>query len=161
MTPFAQSTSQAPTNAAEFRALFIYREELKQQLQALDEQSGRLMQQRLNAQATNSTREVAQLTERIEAITAGQPRRHWLALLDVHGIPCGPINDYAEAFADPQIRAREMIVEVDHPGLGRLRTLGSPMKLSATPPLVARRAPLLGEHTREVLREIGLGDETP
>ena len=83
---------------------------------------------------------------------------HWLALFDAHGIPCGPINDYAEAFADPQVRARDMVVEIDHPTLGRMRTLGSPIKMSETPPVVGRRAPLLGEHTREVLLEAGCTD---
>ena len=52
-----------------------------------------------------------------------------------------------------------MVVDVDHPTLGRLRTLGSPIKMSGTPPRVGRRAPLLGEHTEEVLREAGF-DET-
>ncbi len=75
------------------------------------------------------------------------------------GFPCGPINDYAQVFADPQIAARGMAVEIDHPTLGRIRTLGSPIKMSATPPVVGRRAPLLGEHTEEVLREAGLSDE--
>ena len=50
-------------------------------------------------------------------------------------------------------------MEIEHPTLGRMRTLGSPIKMSATPPLVGRRAPLLGEHTEEVLREAGLSDE--
>jgi crotonobetainyl-CoA:carnitine CoA-transferase CaiB-like acyl-CoA transferase len=81
------------------------------------------------------------------------------ALFDAHGVPCGPINDYADAFADPQIRAREMVVQIDHPTLGYLQTLGSPIKMSETPPVVARRAPLLGEHTREVLREVGYSEE--
>jgi crotonobetainyl-CoA:carnitine CoA-transferase CaiB-like acyl-CoA transferase len=99
------------------------------------------------------------LAARIESITAEQPRSHWLALLEANDIPCGPINDYAQVFADPQVRAREMVVEVDHPTLGRLRTLGSPLKMSGTPPDVRRRAPLLGEHTDAVLREAGFSDE--
>jgi formyl-CoA transferase len=97
----------------------------------------------------------AALAARIEEITARQPRRHWLALLDENDIPCGPINNYAEVFADPQVIAREMVVEIDHPVLGHLKTLGSPIKLSATPPNPHRRAPLLGEHTDEVLRQAG------
>jgi formyl-CoA transferase len=95
------------------------------------------------------------LAAKIEAITSQQPREYWLAQFDAAGIPCGPINDYAEAFADPQIRAREMVVQVEHPTLGTLQTLGAPVKMSETPPIAGRRAPLLGEHTAEVLREGG------
>src|SRR6516162_1020613 len=93
------------------------------------------------------------LAARIEAITARQPRTHWLSLFEAHDIPCGPINDYAQVFADAQVRAREMVVEVEHPRLGRVRSLGSPIKMSATPANPARRAPLLGEHTNEILTE--------
>jgi crotonobetainyl-CoA:carnitine CoA-transferase CaiB-like acyl-CoA transferase len=95
------------------------------------------------------------LAARIESITVTRPRAHWLALLEANDIPCGPINDYAQVFADPQVLAREMVVESDHPALGHLRTLGSPIKMSATPPDVSRRAPQLGEHTDEVLAEAG------
>jgi crotonobetainyl-CoA:carnitine CoA-transferase CaiB-like acyl-CoA transferase len=95
------------------------------------------------------------LAERIESITAQQPRGHWLAVLEANDIPCGPINDYAQVFADPQVVAREMVVETAHPTLGHLKTLGTPIKLSATPADVSRRAPLLGEHTDQVLTEAG------
>jgi formyl-CoA transferase len=96
------------------------------------------------------------LADEIEEITVQQPRGHWLALLEANDIPCGPINDYAQVFEDPQVVARGMVVETEHPALGRLRTLGSPIKMSATPPDVSRRGPMLGEHTDEVLREAGL-----
>jgi crotonobetainyl-CoA:carnitine CoA-transferase CaiB-like acyl-CoA transferase len=99
------------------------------------------------------------LAARIESITVTQPRAHWLSLLDANDIPCGPINDYAQVFADPQILAREMVVETNHPALGPLRTLGSPIKMSATPADVSRRAPQLGEHTDEVLAEAGFSRE--
>ncbi|HEX7071283.1 MAG TPA: CoA transferase [Rhodothermales bacterium] len=91
------------------------------------------------------------LASRIEAITAGKPRGYWLELFEANNIPCGPINDYEQVFQDPQVIARELVVQVEHPTLGAIRMLGSPIKMSATPPDVARRAPLLGEHTREVL----------
>ena len=110
------------------------------------------------ADERSRVRNRAALAGRIEAVMATQPRDHWLALLEANNIPCGPINDYAQVFADPQVVARDMVVEVDHPTLGHLRTLGSPIKLSATPPDVQRRAPLLGEHTDEILAEAGLSD---
>jgi crotonobetainyl-CoA:carnitine CoA-transferase CaiB-like acyl-CoA transferase len=110
------------------------------------------------ADDTNRVRNKAKLAAAIESVTLEQPRQHWLGLLDANGIPCGPINNYAQVFADPQMVAREMAVDVDHPTLGRIRTLGSPIKMSATPPVVGRRAPLLGEHTEAVLREAGFTD---
>ena len=108
------------------------------------------------ADNASRVRNRAALAGRIESITAAQSRTHWLALFEANDIPCGPINDYSQVFADPQVLARDMVVETEHPALGRMRTLGSPIKLSATPPDVARRAPQLGEHTDEVLRESGL-----
>ena len=94
------------------------------------------------------------LIPRIEAVTSTQRASHWLRELSARGIPCGPINTYKETFADPQVQARQMLVTVEHPTLGAMRTVGSPLKMSATPADVERRAPLLGEHTGEVLAEI-------
>ena len=91
----------------------------------------------------------------IESITLTRRCRDWLTVLDAAGIPCGPIRDYAEVFADPQVAAREMTVPVMHPTLGALTNLGTPLKLSDTPLNPHRRAPLLGEHTVQVLREFG------
>ncbi|PYR80482.1 MAG: CoA transferase [Acidobacteria bacterium] len=101
------------------------------------------------------------LAARIEAITTTQPRAHWLQLFDANNIPCGPINDYAQVFQDPQVIARELVVDVTHPTLGAIKALGSPIKMSATPPDVRRRAPLLGEHTEEVLSRSKDRAETP
>jgi crotonobetainyl-CoA:carnitine CoA-transferase CaiB-like acyl-CoA transferase len=111
------------------------------------------------ANTSARVRNRAALSARIETVTASQPKAHWLAAFEAHGIPCGPINTYPEAFADPHVRSRGMVVELEHPTLGHMPTLGSPIKMSATPPVVDRRAPLLGEHTAEVLREAGLNDE--
>jgi formyl-CoA transferase len=95
----------------------------------------------------------------IESITANSTRAHWLEVFDAHDIPCGPINNYEEVAADPHVLARQMVIETEHPTLGRMRTLGSPLKLSETPADARGRAPLLGEHTSEVLREAGFSDE--
>jgi formyl-CoA transferase len=95
------------------------------------------------------------LAASIESVTQTAPRAHWLARFEEGDLPCGPINDYAQVFGDPQVQARAMVLETDHPTLGRVRTLGAPVKMSATPPRAGRRAPLLGEHTEEVLREAG------
>jgi crotonobetainyl-CoA:carnitine CoA-transferase CaiB-like acyl-CoA transferase len=111
------------------------------------------------ANTSARVRNRAALAALIETVTAGQPKAHWLAAFEARGIPCGPINTYPEAFADPHVRSRDMVVELDHPTLGRMPTLGSPIKMSDTPPTVQRRAPLLGEHTKDVLREAGFSDE--
>jgi crotonobetainyl-CoA:carnitine CoA-transferase CaiB-like acyl-CoA transferase len=91
----------------------------------------------------------------IEKTTAGEPRAHWLARLDAAGVPAGPVNTYPEALADPHARAREMIVDLVHPGAGPIQALGVPVKLSDTPGAVDRPAPLLGQHNAEVLTELG------
>ena len=98
------------------------------------------------------------LADRIEKVTRTRARKHWLARFEAEGIPCGPINSYAEALTDEQIVARGMVVDTDHPTLGRLRTLGTPLKLSRTPLAAGRPAPLLGQHTTEVLGEAGYSD---
>jgi formyl-CoA transferase len=107
------------------------------------------------ADNASRVRNRAALADRITSVMRDHPRAHWLALLDANDIPCGPINDYAQVFADPQVIAREMVVDVRHPTLGAITALGSPIKLNDTPANVARCAPLLGEHTREVLRQAG------
>lgn len=96
-----------------------------------------------------------QLTREIEAVTTQQPRSHWLAVLEEIGVPCGPISNYAEVFADPHIQARGMVQEMEHPVGGAVQVLGPAAKLSETPVRLARRSPLYGEHTAEVLAEIG------
>ncbi len=73
-------------------------------------------------------------------------------------MPCGPVLDMLQALADPQTIAREMVVEVEHSTLGPVKTVGLPVKFSATPGKVRTGAPLYGEHTRGVLREYGFTD---
>ena len=101
----------------------------------------------------------AALAELIERVTSQRPREHWLERLEAHGVPCGPINDYRDVMRDPQVRAREMVVETRHPTLGTLSTLGTPIKLSGTPLTPGRPAPLLGQHTDEVLAAAGYQED--
>jgi crotonobetainyl-CoA:carnitine CoA-transferase CaiB-like acyl-CoA transferase len=100
----------------------------------------------------------AALAARIEDVMVRRPRDHWLALLERHGVPSGPINTYADVMADPHVLARELVVDTEHPTLGRIRTLGTPVKLSDTPLIPGRPAPLLGQHTDEVLAGVGFSD---
>jgi crotonobetainyl-CoA:carnitine CoA-transferase CaiB-like acyl-CoA transferase len=97
----------------------------------------------------------------IEALAAGaisrQPTDWWIERLRGTGVPCGAVNGVADALADAQARAREMVIEMAHPTAGALRTLGFPVKLAATPLAARQPPPLLGEHSAEVLAdELGL-----
>jgi crotonobetainyl-CoA:carnitine CoA-transferase CaiB-like acyl-CoA transferase len=86
-------------------------------------------------------------------------RADWLGALEAAKVPCGPINDLAEVFADAQVRERGMTVELDHPLAGTIRLVASPMKLSVTPVRYERAPPLLGADTVTVLQELGLDAE--
>jgi len=87
------------------------------------------------------------------------PSAQWLARLEQAGVPAGAVLDITQMLADPQARAREMVIRVPHGRLGETRALGFPVKLSRTPVSFARGAPVYGEHTREVLAEHGYTDE--
>ncbi|MDX6749637.1 CoA transferase [Geminicoccaceae bacterium 1502E] len=82
----------------------------------------------------------------------------WLARLERAGVPAGPVYDIAQMHADPQTKAREMVVELPHSSLGTVKSLGLPVKFSETPGGPRRGAPLYGEHTREVLLERGFSE---
>jgi crotonobetainyl-CoA:carnitine CoA-transferase CaiB-like acyl-CoA transferase len=90
----------------------------------------------------------------LEAVLVAESTEHWVDLLNRAGIPVGPVKTYDEVYADPQAKARAMVAEIDHPVAGRVRTLGIPVKLSATPGRLRRPAPALGEHTEEILGEL-------
>jgi crotonobetainyl-CoA:carnitine CoA-transferase CaiB-like acyl-CoA transferase len=100
----------------------------------------------------------AALVEIISAKTRERTTGELVAALDAAGIPAGPVNRIGEMLADPHVLARKMLVETVHPVAGPTKALGVPIKLSRTPGSVRRPAPLLGQHTREVLREAGFRD---
>ena len=94
--------------------------------------------------------------EQLELYTAARTKHEIAAVLGGI-IPFGPVNNVAEIMADPHFAARSMIVEVAHPGLDRpMAIAGIPVKMTETPGRIARRAPLVGEHTDEILAEIGI-----
>jgi glutaryl-CoA transferase len=85
---------------------------------------------------------------------------HWLKLLNAAEVPCAPIQTIDQVFAAPQVRHRDMLVEVEHPTAGTVRMAGIPVKFSATPATVRLPPPLLGEHTEEVLSSwLGMNDQ--
>jgi crotonobetainyl-CoA:carnitine CoA-transferase CaiB-like acyl-CoA transferase len=97
----------------------------------------------------------ADLRPLLAARFVARTTRDWIAALDAAEIPCGPINDVAAAFDAPQAKAREMSVELEHPVLGTIRQAGLPFRLAATPASIRTPPPLLGEHTGEILAELG------
>ena len=86
---------------------------------------------------------------------AKRTRAEWAARLNAVGVPCGSVRSISEVLADPQLEARQMVAEVQHPTVGSTRVIGSPVKLSATPSSVRTAPPMLGQHTETVLHELG------
>ncbi|MBX5464745.1 MAG: CoA transferase [Clostridia bacterium] len=110
--------------------------------------------------ATNPARveHRAELVPILAARLATRSSAEWTERFDRAGVPSGPILGVGEALAHPQVRAREMVVEVEHPVAGRLRMTGLPVKFSRTPGRIALAPPLLGQQTREILREAGFDE---
>ncbi len=94
------------------------------------------------------------LNAALEAALAARPGADWLALLAERGVPAAPVNDVAQAFADPQVRHRGVKVELPHASGAAAAHAGSPLRLSRTPVRYTASAPTLGQHTDEVLREV-------
>jgi crotonobetainyl-CoA:carnitine CoA-transferase CaiB-like acyl-CoA transferase len=96
-----------------------------------------------------------QLNAELGEILAAKPSRAWLDAFDAHGVPAGPIYRMDEVFADPQVEHLGMAVPARHPKRGDIRLVGQPVVLSRTPASIVATVPEAGEHTDEVLREIG------
>ncbi len=97
-----------------------------------------------------------ELTAELEDALASAGVDRWVERLNAAGVPAGPVLDIEQVFSDPQVLARRMLVELPHPELGTFLTTGLPVKLSESPGAIERRPPLHGEHTEEVLSELGL-----
>ena len=100
-----------------------------------------------------------ELAELLELTLSRQTTAYWLELLAQAGVVAGPIYNMEQVYQDPQVQAREMIIDLEDPELGPLHNIGIPVKLSATPGRINRRAPALGEHSEEVLLAAGFSPD--
>ncbi|MDA1128634.1 MAG: CaiB/BaiF CoA-transferase family protein [Chloroflexi bacterium] len=101
----------------------------------------------------------AECVGELNALFAQNTTDHWVELIVEAGVPCGPINTVADVVSNPQVLARNMIAEVDHPNVPNLRFPNSPLKLTDSPATIRRVPPLLGQHNDEVLGEAGYSAE--
>jgi formyl-CoA transferase len=93
------------------------------------------------------------LTRELESLLRTRPAATWLAALEPAGVPCAPINDVAQVFADPQVRHRGVRVDIAHAEAGTVPLVASPFRMSETPLRYDVAPPLLGQHTEEILKE--------
>src|SRR6185295_221195 len=100
-------------------------------------------------------RNLAQLTQLLGEKVAERTSAEWIREFEAVGVPVGPVHRIGDMLADPQVTAREMVLEVDHPRAGRTRALGNPLKFSESRADLTRPAPLLGQHSREILDHLG------
>ncbi len=109
---------------------------------------------------TNTDRmaNLEELVRLMNTVLFTRTRAEWIELFDAAGVPCGPVHSIGEALSHPQTLARGMVVETRHRAAGPTKAIGCPVHFSETPAAVTRPAPLLGEHTREVLRDYGYSD---
>jgi crotonobetainyl-CoA:carnitine CoA-transferase CaiB-like acyl-CoA transferase len=99
------------------------------------------------------------LTATLDATFASKCSQDWLNALAEAGVPAGPIYNMEDVYADPQVQARDMMVEMDHPTAGRVKNIGVAVKLSDTPGSVRSPSPLLGQHTDDVLSDMGCSED--
>ena len=95
----------------------------------------------------------------LEKVFQTKPSAYWQKACEKQKIPCGPIQNLQAVAADPQLKVREMFIQLDHPVAGEIKLVGSPLKLSQTPVRYEKHPPIPGEHTEEILRELGYSSE--
>jgi crotonobetainyl-CoA:carnitine CoA-transferase CaiB-like acyl-CoA transferase len=98
------------------------------------------------------------LEQEIEKVLGTRPTAHWVERLEAVGVPGGPVYTYDQALADPQVKARRMVHDIEHPRIGMMKTLGLPLKSGGELTAIHKPAPLLGQHTREVLADLGFSE---
>ncbi len=101
---------------------------------------------------------IDELEKEIESVFATQATAHWVEKLDAAAVPGGPVYTYDQIMNDPHIKARKMVVDMDHPKIGRMKTLGMPIKSTGELTAIRTAAPWLGQHTHDVLRDLGYAD---
>ncbi|HUY27844.1 MAG TPA: CaiB/BaiF CoA-transferase family protein [Candidatus Binataceae bacterium] len=110
------------------------------------------------ADPVSRSRNRAQLNAEIAEVTRTRTSEHWVSVLNEAGVPCGPINTIDQVFADPQVRHLGIAQPVEHPRLGRLELVGQPVRLSRTDSALKTASPEAGQHSEEILRELGYDD---
>ena len=104
---------------------------------------------------TDRMENLEELQANLNKTFRSKPTAEWLKILEQAGVPCGPVYNMEQAYNDPQVLSRDMLVEIEHPVAGLIKNIGIPVKLSDTPGSIRRPAPSLGQHTDEILAQFG------
>ncbi len=140
-----------PTKTAEMVVIAFKENEWENLCKAID-RNDLIADQRFKT-AANRTRSHTVLESILCEVLRKKTRDEWISIFDKAGLTCSPVNNIEQVVKDPQVRAREMIIELTHPRLGKLNMVGTPMKFSRTPCQINKASPELGEHNKEILTD--------